>query len=825
MPTSAWGLRRLAAEVEVLNEMRKAMFRNRMQVSTFLFVLCLGVSMLAGQSTTIATNPVVPALASFSGVLTDLNGKPLTSVTGVTFSLYKDADGGAPLWMEVQNVQPNKAGRYSVTLGSTTSAGLPVNLFASGEARWLGVQVQGQEEQPRVMLLAVPYALKAGDAETIGGLPPSAFMLATPPVASGGITSEPSGRSPSVTLAAPAVSSNVTTTGGTVNAIPLFTTASNIQNSILTQTATTAVNVAGKLNLPETGTATSTAGKGSRPEDFIASAFNSGSAAAVAQTFQLQAEAAGNNTTAPFGTLNLLYGSGATAPAETGFKINNKGVITFATGQTFPGTGKGTITGVVPGSGLSGGGTAGMVTLNLDTTKVPLLQSVNTFTGAERFNGNIGVGGAPSPSGFQPLTVSGATNFGTWLALANSSAGGHTWNIISAGSGNAEGAGNLGITDLTGKSTIWLEGNTNTTNLTATGTVGAAALVVSSTAGAAIIDADGFGQNAGGPTPGLRFGGGGSGEGIASNRTIGLTKDGLDFYTNFTARMSVLQSGQVAVGTANPGAQLGIVASTNAYPAIYTQGADAPGGSGQTGSDGVVAYGGNGDGVGGNGGSFFGGGSNSGQLNGGDGIFARAAVPDGDLNNPYAGEFDGNVLVFGNLAKLAGSFKIDHPLDPANKYLYHSFVESPDMMNIYNGVAILDASGEAVIQMPEWFGSLNRDFRYQLTCIGGFAPVYIAEELANNQFKIGGGRDGMKISWQITGVRQDAWANAHRIPVEEMKNDRERGFYLAPQLFGASAEKSIAWARNPQMMKRMKQLREMRQAKAHVGSAPQPVSR
>jgi trimeric autotransporter adhesin len=143
----------------------------------------------------------------------------------------------------------------------------------------------------------------------------------------------------------------------------------------------------------------------------------------------------------------------------------------------------------------------------------------------------------------------------------------------------------------------------------------------------------------------------------------------------------------------------------------------------------------------------------------GDGIYA--------VSNLYAGIFGGDVVVQGNLSKSSGSFKIDHPLDPANKYLYHSFVESPDMMNIYNGVATLDANGEAVIQMPEWFGVLNRDFRYQLTCIGGFAPVYIAEELANNQFKIGGGRAEMRVSWQITGIRQDAWANAHRIPVEE----------------------------------------------------------
>jgi len=137
----------------------------------------------------------------------------------------------------------------------------------------------------------------------------------------------------------PATSSNVTTTGGTVNAIPLFTTASNIQSSILTQTGTTGLNVLGKLTLPAAGVATAGGGKNSRSEGFVASAFNSTTSTAVAQTFQLQAEPAGNNTAAASGTLNLLYGSGTNAATETGLKISNKGVITFAPGQTFPGGG------------------------------------------------------------------------------------------------------------------------------------------------------------------------------------------------------------------------------------------------------------------------------------------------------------------------------------------------------------------------------------------------------------------------------------------------------------------------------------------------------
>jgi len=146
----------------------------------------------------------------------------------------------------------------------------------------------------------------------------------------------------------------------------------------------------------------------------------------------------------------------------------------------------------------------------------------------------------------------------------------------------------------------------------------------------------------------------------------------------------------------------------------------------------------------------------------------------------YAGYFAGNTHVTGTLSKAAGSFKIDHPLDPANKYLLHSFVESPDMMNVYNGNVVLDSRGEAVVTLPDWFEALNREFRYQLTCIGGFAPVYIADKVRGNQFRIAGGAAGLEVSWQITGVRQDPFANAHRIAVEMEKPDGERGTYLHP---------------------------------------------
>jgi hypothetical protein len=170
-----------------------------------------------------------------------------------------------------------------------------------------------------------------------------------------------------------------------------------------------------------------------------------------------------------------------------------------------------------------------------------------------------------------------------------------------------------------------------------------------------------------------------------------------------------------------------------------------------------------------------------------------------------AGRFNGNVLITGSLSKGGGSFKIDHPLDPENKYLYHSFVESPDMKNVYDGVASLDGKGEATIELPEWFETLNRDFRYLLTPIGEPAPgLYIAQKVSQNRFRLSGGQPGMEVSWQVTGIRQDAWAKQNRIPVEEDKPARARGYYLYPELYGQPETQSIDHVLNPELMRSIK---------------------
>jgi hypothetical protein len=115
------------------------------------------------------------------------------------------------------------------------------------------------------------------------------------------------------------------------------------------------------------------------------------------------------------------------------------------------------------------------------------------------------------------------------------------------------------------------------------------------------------------------------------------------------------------------------------------------------------------------------------------------------------------------------------------------------MKNMYDGVIILDDRGEAVIELPDWFGTFNKDFRYQLTAIGGSgANLYVAEEIINHSFKIAGGTSGLKVCWQVTGIRIDLYANAHRIQVEEDKPDKQRGYYLHPDLYGEPVEKGIS---------------------------------
>jgi len=279
-----------------------------------------------------------PHLVTFSGSVHEPSAVK-AGVAGVTFAIYKNQQGGAALWMETQNVKLDPSGRYTVSLGATKPTGLPVELFVSGEAQWLGITVAGQPEQDRVLLLSVPYALKAADAETIGGLAPSAFVLAAP--LNGTALSTAATTSPTAPV-------GTVTGSGTQNFVPLWTNSTGLLgNSVLFQsgtgsTAAIGINtttpvgtldvkgsatVRGTLNLPATGSATATAGKNSQPQIFTASSFNSGTKAAV-NTVDLGVGGYFLNNSASSPTV-AAENKGATAASEVFLAIGPTGYCYF----------------------------------------------------------------------------------------------------------------------------------------------------------------------------------------------------------------------------------------------------------------------------------------------------------------------------------------------------------------------------------------------------------------------------------------------------------------------------------------------------------------
>lgn len=270
----------------------------------------------------------------------------------------------------------------------------------------------------------------------------------------------------------------------------------------------------------------------------------------------------------------------------------------------------------------------------------------------------------------------------------------------------------------------------------------------------------------------------------------------------------------VAIGTAYTNVRLSVISSLNSGMAIYgyysnTSGSGIHGetygsGSGSNGveglstnSSGSLTTGVFGKSLGSNGNGVYG------ECNTGTNAIGVWGMCTAGLTSGYAGYFgggsypsrvkvNGNLIVTGTVSKASGSFMIDHPLDPANKYLYHSFVESPDMMNIYNGNITTNDSGEAIVGLPDYFIALNVDFKYQLTTIGQFSQVIVLKEVdQNNTFVIKTEKPYVKVSWQITGVRNDAYAKKYPIITEVEKGPQEKGYYLHPDCFGFGQEKFI----------------------------------
>jgi Chaperone of endosialidase len=197
----------------------------------------------AASSAQPTSQTVIPRSIRFSGALQDLAGKPITGPVDVTFSLYAEQSGGSPLWFETQTVQADSLGHYTVLLGAMTPVGVPMELFTGGEARWLGVQVSNLPEQPRVLLVSVPYAMKAGDAETLGGRPASEYQLSPQAETSSRITrrsGKTTTRESATSSSAASKSQRITaqTIVATPNFIPVFTNSDgSMSNSVMYQSS------------------------------------------------------------------------------------------------------------------------------------------------------------------------------------------------------------------------------------------------------------------------------------------------------------------------------------------------------------------------------------------------------------------------------------------------------------------------------------------------------------------------------------------------------------------------------------------------------------
>jgi hypothetical protein len=210
------------------------------------------------------------------------------------------------------------------------------------------------------------------------------------------------------------------------------------------------------------------------------------------------------------------------------------------------------------------------------------------------------------------------------------------------------------------------------------------------------------------------------------------------------------------------------------------------------------------------------------SLQGSAGTFANVIPSGSPSRNPrtsfvqfaQAATFIGHVDILGNVSVSGGKFfKIDHPLDPANKYLCHSAVESAEMKNIYDGVVTLNRHGRAVVRLPRWCEALNDDFRYQLTSIGApCSTLHISREVHDGRFTIAGGSGGLKVSWQVTGVRRDAWAKANPIRVEQVKSKDERGHYLHPELYPGVRTRPVEKTVHPAIAKALDRLKRLRES-------------
>lgn len=355
---------------------------------------------------------VVPPIIRFQSSAPNRAGDTVEAV----FRVYSTSEGGEPLWSETQQVRIAPTGSYSVLLGAVTEGGIPPQLFAAGQALWLGVSLERAPEPPRTLLSSVAYAMKAADADSIGGVPAAQLVTRAQLAAlARQVAAQASFTVP--------VHSDLTGTG-TAGIVPMWTSTSALGDSafyqigsasgphvgVNTKSPNATLDVAGtgsfrsKLQLSTLIPATPAAGVSSPMLSLVAASELRSPASSIPQTFAWQVVPVANNTALPSANLNLLYAYNTAAPTPTGFSIGPGGILNFASGQTFPGT----IGSITAGTGITVGGSSPNLSISIDPTVVPSLNSGNYFTKAQDIDGGLQVWGAEILNG--PFTLNGAAN-------------------------------------------------------------------------------------------------------------------------------------------------------------------------------------------------------------------------------------------------------------------------------------------------------------------------------------------------------------------------------------------------------------------------------
>jgi hypothetical protein len=795
----------------------------------------------------------IPRQLRFGGTVKSADGTPRTGVVGVMFSLYTDQQGGTALWTELQNVQLDANGQYSVLLGSQHAEGVPAEVFTSNEARWLGIQVEAEPEQPRVLLVSVPYALKAGDAETLGGKPLSSFLLNPNPDATG-VTTGTATTTQTTSSGVKTNSVNTSSSGGTANYVAKWIDASTLGNSLLydsgskvgigTATPAFTLDVVGGIEAVSSAfpqfnfKQTSGTAQEYRYQIDADGAYRIYDITAGAPRFTMtQAGKVGIGTTTPGFSLDVVGGIEAVSSAFP--QINFKQTAGTAQEYRYQIDADGAyrvydITAGVPRFTLTQAGNVGIGTstpaAKLEVNGSLLAGGIQAVSGVfpqfnfkqtagtlQEFRYQIDADGAfriyDMTAGALPrFTVTQAGNIGIGnsvpgqkLSVAGaieSTSGGFKFpdgsTQASAATGGVTGVNaSAGVNGSIGSGLLTLTGDTTYLQKRVTGTCATGSAM-------AVIGADGS------VSCNTVSGGGGS-------LTLPFSGTGADMPVQGVFKVTDTTNGPVNSQTGGPpdpntipAALLGLATGTGITAGVVGK---------ATGPDGVGVVALNTSTVGdevptmiswnqatSGKATLFAGLASSPDARGIDlgfavtpsrGFIQAKVGPDANQTTVFFVDGGGTINTNGGINAVGTihsntgfsgpvkTFKIDDPIAPADKWLYHTSIESPDMMNVYNGVIALDARGQAWVQLPEYFEALNKDFRYQLTAIGAPGPnLFIAKEIAGNRFRIAGGKAHGKVSWQVTGIRHDAWANAHRTPVEEQKSAAERGTYLSPELFG-----------------------------------------